>query len=130
MWSDGVPVTADDFIYAWQSQRGDGVDVDGRPDRWPRTLGYRDVAVGDAEHSGKTVTVTFSTPFTDWRVLFDHMVPAHIAREVGWNHGFDTFNPAVDLSGGPADGAVGVRFPAVLVRNPQWWGTPAGARTG
>ena len=21
VWSDGVPVTADDFIYAWQSQR-------------------------------------------------------------------------------------------------------------
>ncbi len=43
----------------------------------------------------------FSTPFTDWRVMFDHMVPAHIARRVGWNHGFDTFNPAVDLSAGP-----------------------------
>ena len=33
--------------------------------------------------------------------MFDHMVPAHIARRVGWNHGFDTFNPAVDLSAGP-----------------------------
>ena len=33
--------------------------------------------------------------------MFDHMVPAHIARKVGWNTGFDTFNPAVDLSAGP-----------------------------
>ncbi|MGO8871841.1 MAG: hypothetical protein ACLQPH_10670, partial [Acidimicrobiales bacterium] len=24
VWSDGVPFNADDFIYAWQSQRGDG----------------------------------------------------------------------------------------------------------
>ena len=29
VWSDGVPVSADDFVYAWQSQRGDGTDVDG-----------------------------------------------------------------------------------------------------
>ena len=62
MWSDGVPVTADDFIYAWQSQRGDGVDVDGRPDQVASTLGYRDVASVVPSNDGKTVTVTFSTP--------------------------------------------------------------------
>ncbi len=28
VWSDGVAVTADDFIYAWQSQQGGAVDVD------------------------------------------------------------------------------------------------------
>ena len=32
VWSDGVPVSAADFVYAWRSQRGDGIDVDGRPD--------------------------------------------------------------------------------------------------
>jgi peptide/nickel transport system substrate-binding protein len=126
VWSDGVAVSADDFFYAWQSQRGNGVDVDGQPDKVSSTLGYRDVASVKPSNGGKTVTVTFATPFTDWRVMFDHMVPAHIARRVGWNHGFDTFNPAVDLSAGPfvvqsasPDGT------AVLVRNPKWWGTPA-----
>ena len=24
VWSDGVPFSADDFIYAWHAQRGDG----------------------------------------------------------------------------------------------------------
>ena len=76
-------------------------------------------------NNGKTVTVTFSTPFTDWRAMFDHMVPAHIAREVGWNHGFDAFNPAVDLSAGPLMVRSASGSQAVLVRNPQWWGTPA-----
>ena len=58
--------------------------------------------------------------------MFDHMVPAHIARRVGWNHGFDTFNPAVDLSAGPMMVAVGLAGrTAVLVRNPEWWGTPS-----
>jgi peptide/nickel transport system substrate-binding protein len=126
VWSDGVPVTADDFVYAWQSQRGDGVDVDGRPDQVASTLGYRDVATVTGSNGGRTVTVVFATPFADWRILFDHMVPAHIARKVGWNTGFAIFDPAVDLSAGPllvrsvsADGT------AVLVRSPSWWGTPS-----
>jgi peptide/nickel transport system substrate-binding protein len=126
VWSDGVPVTADDFIYAWMSQRGDGVDVNGQPDQVASTLGYRDVASVTGSHGGRTVTVVFATPFTDWRVMFDHMVPAHIARVVGWNTGFDRFDPAADLSAGPlmlrsvsSDGT------AVLVRNPSWWGTPS-----
>jgi peptide/nickel transport system substrate-binding protein len=124
VWSDGVPVTADDFVYAWQSQRGDGVDVDGQPDQVASTLGYRDVASVTGSQEGRTVTVVFTSPFTDWRVLFNHMVPAHIARKVGWNTGFASFDPATVLSAGPmilqsvsADGT------AVLARNPSWWGT-------
>jgi peptide/nickel transport system substrate-binding protein len=126
VWSDGVPVTADDFIYAWQSQRGNGVDVDGQPDQVASTLGYRDVASVTGSHNGRTVTVVFTSPFADWRVMFDHMVPAHIARKVGWNTGFDTFNPAVDLSAGPLLlHSVTPGGTAVLVRNPSWWGTPS-----
>ncbi len=123
VWSDGVPVSAADFVYAWRSQRGDGIDVDGRPDEVASMLGYRDVASVTASHGGKTVTVVFATPFTDWRVMFNHMVPAHIATRVGWNHGFDTFNPATDLSAGPlVVQSVSPGGTAVLVRNPKWWG--------
>jgi peptide/nickel transport system substrate-binding protein len=147
VWSDGVPVDADDFLYAWQSQRGDGVTAGGQPDQVASTLGYRDVlsvmgsdpangahcAAGTAADddvglcpNGKTVTVVFTTPFTDWRVMFDHMVPAHIARKVGWNHGFDTFDPSEVLSAGPMVlQSVSSTSRAVLVRNPRWWGTPA-----
>ena len=126
VWSDGVPVSADDFIYAWKSQKGDGLDVNGQPDQVASTLGYRDVASVTPSDGGKTVTVTFSTPYTDWRDMFDHMVPAHIARQVGWNHGFDDFSPAIDLSAGPMMlRSVSPSGAAVLVRNPHWWGTPA-----
>ena len=127
VWSDGVPFSAADFVYAWQSQSGDGVDVDGQPDQVASTLGYRDVSSVTPSHGGKTVTVVFSTPFTDWRVMFNDMVPAHIASRVGWNHGFDTFNPAVDLSAGPLIvKSVSPAGTAVLVRNPKWWGVPGG----
>ncbi len=126
VWSDGVPVSADDFIYAWQSQRGSGVDVDGQPDQVASTLGYRNVASVVASHGRKTVTVVFNTPFTDWRAMFDHMVPAHIAKRVGWNTGFDTFTPSIDLSAGPMIvQSVTGGTEAVLVRNPSWWGTPS-----
>lgn len=126
VWSDGVPVTADDFVYAWQAQRGDGIDVNGQPDQVASTLGYRDVASVTGSHGGRTVTVVFATPFADWRIMFDHMVPAHIARKVGWNTGFSTFDPAVDLSAGPfVVTAVSADGTAVLARNPTWWGTRA-----
>lgn len=126
VWSDGVPVTADDFIYAWQSQDGDGIDANGQPDQVASTLGYRDIASVTSSHNGKTVTVVFTTPFTDWRVLFHDMVPAHVARRVGWNHGFDHFSPAVELSAGPyLLQSVSSNGSATLVRNPKWWGTPA-----
>jgi peptide/nickel transport system substrate-binding protein len=147
VWSDGVPINADDFIYQWLSQRGDGLDVNGQPDQVASTLGYRDVqsvtgsdppqgstcdpgSVADDDvglcPNGLTVTVVFTTPYTDWRVMFDHMVPAHIARRVGWSTGFDTFNPADDLSAGPMIvQSVTGNGQAVLVRNPKWWGTRA-----
>ena len=123
VWSDGVAVTADDFIYAWQSQQGGAVDVTGLPDQVASTLGYRDVASVTGSHGGRTVTVVFAKPFADWRILFDHMVPAHIARRVGWNTGFATFDPAVDLSAGPLLVASVSGGTAHLVRNPSWWGT-------
>ena len=123
VWSDGVAVTADDFIYAWQSQQGGAVDVTGQPDQVASTIGYRDVASVTGTHGGRTVTVVFAKPFADWRILFDHMVPAHIARRVGWNTGFATFDPAVDLSAGPLLVASVSGGTAHLVRNPSWWGT-------
>jgi peptide/nickel transport system substrate-binding protein len=124
-WSDGVPVSADDFIYAWKSQRGTDADVDKQPDMVASTIGYRDVASVTGSQDGKIVTVVFSRPFTDWRMLFSGMVPAHVAEKVGWNHGFDVFNPAVDLSAGPYIlQSVSATGTAVLVHNPRWWGTP------
>ena len=122
-WSDKVPITAEDFIYAWLSQRGDGVDVDGQPDRVASTLGYRDVASVTGSQGGRTVTIVFARPYVDWRIMFDHMIPAHIAKKVGWNNGFATFNPAVALSAGPLELESATGGTARLVRNPAWWGT-------
>ncbi len=125
-WSDGVPLSADDFVYAWQSQRGGATDVDGTPDSVASTLGYRDITSVTGSNDGRTVTVVFRLPFTDWASLFDDMVPAHVADTVGWNHGFDRFDAAVLVSAGPwlvQSWQHGVQI--VLVRNPHWWASPA-----
>lgn len=126
-WSDGVAITAADFIYAWQEQRGPpalgtasyNTDV-------ATTQGYRDIASVKGSHDGRTVTVVFKTPFADWKMLFDGLLPAHVLKKVGWDPGCTTIDPAVDLSGGPFQVrkvVPGKRV--VLVRNPRWWGQPA-----
>jgi peptide/nickel transport system substrate-binding protein len=123
VWSDGVHISAADFQYAWQAQRGGATDVDGTPDSVASTLGYRDIASVVSSNHGRTATVTFHTPFADWESLFDDLLPAHIAEAVGWNHGFDTFDPHVLVSGGPwliKKWTPGQRI--VLARNPRWWG--------
>ena len=123
VWSDGVPITASDFQYAWQSQRGGATDIDGSPDSVATTLGYRDILSVASSHAGRTVTVTFHTPYADWESLFDDLLPAHMAEQVGWNHGFDRFDPHVLVSAGPwliTKWVPGKEV--VLGRNPRWWG--------
>jgi len=123
-WSDGVPVTAADFQYAWQSQRGGATDIDGSPDSVASTLGYKDIDSVGSSSDGRMVTVTFRTPFADWESLFNDLLPAHIAEQVGWNHGFDHFNAQVLVSAGPwmvTKWVPGTQI--VLGRNPRWWGS-------
>jgi peptide/nickel transport system substrate-binding protein len=115
VWSDGVPITAADFRYAWLEQRGNttaAADV----------LGYRDISSVIGSNHGKTVTVVFTTPFADWRMLFANLLPAHVLARTGWDPTCTTVDPAIDLSGGPYEiHAVGPTQVA-LVANPRWWG--------
>lgn len=124
VWSDGVPITAADFAYAWQQQRGDATvpaeDV-------ASIAGYRDITSVTGSNGGQTVTVKFKTTFADWQMLFADLLPAHVMEKVGWNPPCLTVNPLVDLSGGAFKlGSIGAGR-ITLVQNPKWWGTPANA---
>ncbi len=69
------------------------------------------------------MTVKFSQPFADWQSLFINMVPAHIARTVGWNTGFT--GPTQTISGSWYEiQSYTNNQSVVLVRNPKYWGTP------
>lgn len=122
VWSDGVAITSADFVYAWQQQRGASA-ADGSSSDVASTLGYRQIQSVTGSNHGRTVTVVFKTPFADWQMLFNDLLPAHVMDEVGWAPGCSTVDPQVDLSGGPYKiGKVVPGREIVLVRNPRWWG--------
>jgi peptide/nickel transport system substrate-binding protein len=122
VWSDGVPIGAADFIYAWHEHLSESAAL---PDSG-LVAGYRDIASVVGSDGGRTVTVTFSRPFSQWQSLFANLVPAHIAARYGWSAGFARFSRARLISGGPFE--VTSYSPGrelVLSRNPRYWGTPA-----
>jgi glutathione transport system substrate-binding protein len=147
VWSDGTPITADDFIYNWQAQSGNPAytDVGGKPYDDASTSGYSQIqsvigsdpsggaacAPGSTADrnvglcpNGRTITVTFKPAFADWRSLFTNVVPAHVARTVGWNTGFTGPNQVVSGSWFKVQ-SYSANQSLVLTRNPTYWGTPA-----
>jgi len=146
VWQDGTPINADDFIYNWQTQSGNPAytDVGGAAFQPAGTSGYNQIAsvtgsnppdgaacaAGSAADfnaglcpNGDTVTVKFSTPYADWKGLFGDIVPAHIARVVGWNTGFTGPQQAISGSWYSIQ-SYAANSSVVLVRNPKYWGTP------
>jgi peptide/nickel transport system substrate-binding protein len=125
VWSDGTPITAADFAYAWEQQRGDATSDAATV---ASTAGYRDISSIKGSNHGHTVTVAFHTPFADWQMLFANLLPAHIMEKAGWDPACSTVDPAVDLSGGPF--AIGSVSPQsiTLVANRKWWGVAANSR--
>jgi peptide/nickel transport system substrate-binding protein len=148
VWSDGTPITADDFIYNWQAQSGNTAytDVGNQPYDAATTAGYSQIesVVGSAPSggaacdpgttadrnvglcpNGRTITITFKPSFADWRSLFSGsgLVPAHIARTVGWNTGFSGASQTISGSWYKIQSYTPNQS-VVLVRNPTYWGTP------
>jgi peptide/nickel transport system substrate-binding protein len=146
VWQDGTPITADDFIYNWQTQSGNSKykDVGGKPFEPESSTGYDLIssvtgsdpadgaacAAGSAADynaglcpNGKTVTIKYSSAYADWKSLFINLVPAHIGRVVGWNTGFT--GPKQTISGSWYEiQSSSANNSVVLVRNPKYWGTP------
>jgi peptide/nickel transport system substrate-binding protein len=128
VWSDGVPISAADFKYAWEQQRGDPDDAATNADV-ASISGYRDIASVTGSNGGHTVTVKFKTTFADWQMLFANLLPAHVMEKVGWDPACTTVDPTVDLSGGPFMLGTVTPQAITLVQNPKWWGTPANAKS-
>ena len=75
VWSDGQPITSEDFKYTWE-QIKNGTDI------YDKT-GYKDIQSVDTPDP-KTAVVTFSAPYAGWKDLFGgfygvypkHLLPA------------------------------------------------------
>ncbi len=124
VWSDGVPITANDFIYAWQHQRTVPINTIGGDANVSTTAGYDDIATMTPSNRGRTLTVVFSTPYADWQGLFDYLLPAHVLERTGWSPTCTNVDPRIDLSGGPFEIASVSSTSIMLVKNPHWWGQP------
>ena len=151
VWSDGQPVSCQDFYLYWLANNGGGnttVFESGG------TTGYSQMNAPVCSDNGKTVTTTFTTPFTDYKSLFDMstsgLLPAHVlTKAIGisdittltpntpkdqlqpaadfWNKSWTGFNKDYDLSDGPYLITNVVPNQSVtMARNPKWWGNPGG----
>ncbi|MHB1244555.1 MAG: peptide ABC transporter substrate-binding protein, partial [Gaiellaceae bacterium] len=115
-WSDGVPVTAHDFVFTYQT-----VVKDEPPDSDLRRI--RRIWAVDR----KTVRVIFRAPTAGWQGLFDPVLPRHaLAGEDFsrvWRHTIDNPKTGRPIGSGPF---VVQRWDRgkelVLVRNRNWWG--------
>ncbi|WPF66952.1 MULTISPECIES: ABC transporter family substrate-binding protein [unclassified Corynebacterium] len=113
-WSDGTPVSGNDFVYLWQSMR-DTPGVLGE-------AGYRAIADVRTTGGGKTVEVDFAHPIAQWQGLFSHLLPAHLMQGTDFEAGMRETIPAsagrymvraVDRARGTVE----------LSRNDRFWGS-------
>jgi len=126
MWEDGSPVTDEDFRLAWllQNNHDKTINVAG-------TTGYDQVESVVGSDSGRTVTVTFKSPYADWKGLFTP-IPAHIIKKLGGGEitddkvlekGFEAFGPDFSWTNGPYKvESWDKEKNVVLVPNPKWYG--------
>lgn len=131
-WSDGVAISASDFIYNWEAQRGGAglLEPGGAKVLANSTIGYSDIKSVTGSNNGKTVTVVFRHYFSEWEALFSPLVPAHVSQRVGWNSGFTKPSPLVEVSGGPYEISTFIPGRLIsLVRNPRYWGRKASLGT-
>jgi len=69
VWSDGTDITADDFEFTWQLQRSSD-PADGGCPALLSTTGFDQIGSVEGSEDGKTVTVTYDTPYPDWKSIF------------------------------------------------------------
>lgn len=130
VWNDGTPIGADDFVMNWKWQNTRDCPDCGTAGNG----GYNLVTSVVGSDGGKTVTATFSQPFTDWQALFSSgapLYPAHIGAQqgdlntpAGLKAAFDYFGTnAPNWTGGPFQVQNWQNNVALtLVPNPKWYG--------
>lgn len=117
-WSDGTPMTWQDFRAQWQALNGSNPAF-----LVASSTGYADVASVERGTSDKQAVVTFSTPFSDWQSIFDPLYPASTNTNpemfnTGWTQGLPITAGPFKL--GQIDRTANT---ITVVRNENWWGT-------
>jgi len=117
-WSDGAPVAAEDFRYLWQQMISQPGVVN--------AAGYRLIDDVASSNGGKTVTVTFRSPYPAWQQLFTALLPSHLLKDSpgGFTDALDN-NLTFSASRFAVTSVDRNRGEILLQRNDRFWGTPA-----
>jgi peptide/nickel transport system substrate-binding protein len=120
-WSDGVPVTAADFVFTHAATLAQASSFP--PDEQALFRHVRRVTAVDA----KTVRVTLREPFSGWHALFPNVLPVHVLKGQDlskiWADGIDDPKTGDPIGSGPFLVESLERGKALtLVRNPRYWG--------
>ena len=116
-WSDGTPITAEDFSYL-----RDQLVVQ------PGTVnpaGYQLISQIRSRDAGKQVEVEFSEQFPDWPTLFSPLLPSHLMKDFpgGWSAALGADLP-VSANRFKMNSYDPVTGQVSLARNDKYWGTP------
>jgi len=116
-WSDGVPVTASDFVFTHRAIAAHRPAFEYDP-TFVRAIRALDQ---------KTFKLVLREPFPDWRYLFRMVLPRHVLAgqklESVWKDAIDNPRTGQLIGSGPflvGSWARGKQL--VLVRNPHYWG--------
>ncbi len=116
-WSDGTPMTWQDFRAQWQALNGSN-----KAFQIASSTGYKDIASVERGMSDKQAVVTFGTPFSDWQTIFDPLYPASTTTNpatfnTGWTQ-------SLPITAGPFTVAQIDRTANTItvVRDEKWWG--------
>lgn len=130
-WSDGRPVTSADAVFTWRTMADPG-------NRVASQAGWREIravrpgrtATGASCAPRTCFTVEFRGDYAPWRDLFSvagatYLLPEHVLRgkdfDTVWNRGGIVGSGPFELeSFRPGERAV-------VRRDPDWWGAPAGS---
>lgn len=118
-WSDGTPITSEDFIFHYETYTNPDNDVASRN-------GYDLITEAEAIDD-KTVKFTFSEPFAGYKLLFSQLLPAHALEGENFNKVWNKriYNPKNDepIGSGPflfEEWNKGSDL--TIVRNDNYWG--------
>ncbi|MCZ2850402.1 ABC transporter family substrate-binding protein [Modestobacter sp. VKM Ac-2978] len=131
VWSDGTPITVDDFEFTWRANRS-GDPADGGCPAVLSTTGYEQIASIEPGEDEKTVVVTYETPFADWQGNFENLLPSHLMDADDPAAVCETITEGWPISEGLPEGISGGPWQVsnvdagaqviVLEPNPEWWG--------
>ncbi|MFL5846205.1 MAG: ABC transporter family substrate-binding protein [Solirubrobacteraceae bacterium] len=119
-WSDGTPITANDYITQWKALNGSNPKF-----QIASSTGYDQIKSVTANGGDYGVKIVFAKPFAEWNALFTPLYPAKYQDTP--EHFNKGYFKQIPVTAGPfkLDKIDKTAKTITVVKNPDWWGDPA-----